>query len=259
MKSLQEFKVILEEEKKDYSKFDALVRAGLGNKAQIQRLHQILAKMEEDRPSFTNADKQIIQNLFNRMVDVITNNPQVFKQTKRAVSEGVIDTADYKLSVSGKKVKAHRIKFDDEEKEEVKEAIEINEAIMRDPPFVILLKRTAIRLYPDGMKVAIYHSDKLNRDFAVPFVEGETGTVQSEEYIEEAVMDTLHKIVDGKSSRSVKFATGETRKVDHYTASAITQVHKALNDENKKKFADMVHKSPAHFEKAASFAFSKAK
>jgi hypothetical protein len=77
--------------------------------------------------------------------------------------------------------------------------------------------------------------------------------------IEEAVMDTLHKIVAGNSAQSVKFATGETRKVDHFTASALTQVHKALNDENKKKFADMVHKSPAHFSKASDFAFSKAK
>jgi len=261
MKSLEEFKFILEEEKKDYSKFDALVRAGLGNKAQIQRLHQILSKMEEDHPSFSNADKQIIQNLFNKMIDLITNNPQLFKQTKRAVSESLHDTADYKLSKSGKKVRAHRIKFDDEEenKKEVKEEIQLDEAVALDPPFMLLLKRTAIRLYPNGMKVAVYHNDKLNKDFAVPFVDNETGSIQSEEYIEEAVMDTLHKIVAGKSAQSVKFATGETRKIDHFTASAITQVHKALNDENKKKFADMVHKSPTHFEKAASFAFSKSK
>ena len=79
------------------------------------------------------------------------------------------------------------------------------------------------------------------------------------EPIEEAVMDTLHKIVAGKSAQSVKFASGHRRKVDHYTASAITQVHNAVNDENKKKLADMVHKSPAHFEKVAKFAFSKAK
>jgi hypothetical protein len=36
-------------------------------------------------------------------------------------------------------------------------------------------------------------------------------------------------------------------------------VHNALNDSNKKKFADMVHKSPEHFVKAADFAFSKHK
>jgi hypothetical protein len=72
-------------------------------------------------------------------------------------------------------------------------------------------------------------------------------------------MDQLHKIVSGKQAQSVKFGNGKTRKVDHYTASAITQVHNALNDENKKKFADMVHKSPEHFAKASDFAFKHVK
>jgi hypothetical protein len=80
-----------------------------------------------------------------------------------------------------------------------------------------------------------------------------------EETIEEVVMDTLHKIVNDKSAKSVKFASGHTRKVDHFTASALTQVHNALNDDNKKKFADMVHKSPEHFMKASDFAFKRAK
>ena len=45
MKSLLEFKTVVEEEKKDYSKFDSLIRAGLANKAQIQRIHRIMDKM----------------------------------------------------------------------------------------------------------------------------------------------------------------------------------------------------------------------
>jgi len=60
MKSLNEFKVnqhIVEEEKSDYSKFDALVRAGLANKTQLQRLHRILDKMGEEKPTFNNADR----------------------------------------------------------------------------------------------------------------------------------------------------------------------------------------------------------
>ena len=72
-------------------------------------------------------------------------------------------------------------------------------------------------------------------------------------------MDQLHKIVAGKQAQRVKFGNGQTRSVDHFTASAVTQLHKALNDDNKKKVADMVHKSPEHFNKVASFAFSKAK
>ena len=266
MKSLQEFKTVVEEEKQDFTKFDALVRAGLANKAQLQRLHQILGKMSEEKPNFSPADRAIIQNMFTKMVDMITNNPQMYRTARKAVSEGVHDTADFKLDVTGRKVKAHRIKVGDAldtlQADNVKEEIEvIVEDLHNEPPFILLLKRTAVRMYPNNVRVAIYRNEKLNKEFAIPFTMTNIGNVQAEEVepIEEAVMDTLHKIVAGKSAQSVKFATGETRKVDHFTASALTQVHKALNDENKKKFADMVHKSPAHFTKASDFAFSKAK
>ena len=57
MKSLQDFRVLMEEEKSDYTKFDTLVRAGLANKAQLARLHRILDKMTDERPQFNNADK----------------------------------------------------------------------------------------------------------------------------------------------------------------------------------------------------------
>jgi hypothetical protein len=271
MKSLNEFKNLVEEEKSDYSKFDILVRAGLANKAQLQRIHRILDKMQDDRPQFNNADKMILQNLFNKMVDLITTNKQIFQRTRQAVreeteeiNESVIDTSDYKIGPSGRKIRAHRIKVGDtEEKEEVKEETIIeadSKSSTEDPPVVLMLKRKAIRIYPDKTKVALYYSSKLDKHFTVPYGAGVESAIQSEEVqLEEAVMDSLHKIVAGKQAQSVKFANGQTRKVDHYTASAITQVHKAVNDENKKKLADMVHKSPAHFEKVAAFAFSKTK
>ena len=278
MKSLQELRNIVEEEKKDYSKFDALVRAGLGNKAQIQRLHNILDKMGEEKPNFNNADKEIIRNIFNKMVDLITSNPNINRQARRAVSEeleeSLIDSSDYKIGPSGKKIKAHRIEIKsgtEKAKDQVVEAVEDNVIPPSDPPFVLLLKRRAVRLFPDGTKVALYYNDKLKKVFSVPFNSQYMGfnsmapVIQAEgmdeqgEMLEEAVMDTLHKIVSNKSAQKVKFASGETRTVDHFTASALTQVHGALNDDNKKKFADMVHKSPGHFTKAADFAFSKSK
>jgi hypothetical protein len=298
MKSLLEFKSIVEEEKSDYSKFDVLVRAGLANKAQMQRIHKILDKMSEDRPQFNNADKMIIQNLFNKMVDLVSNNKQINMQARRAVKED----------------------------EDFIETDQLDEAQNPGPtpPYVLLLKRKAIRLYPDGTKIALYYNKQINKFFSVPY-DTPTGTaIQAEEAshdpwkdkyfgpakiikqkyhvktdtksynvkadnedhahklvtnhapgskivsiehkgrimeetIEEAVMDTLHKIVNDKSAKSVKFASGHTRKVDHFTASALTQVHNALNDDNKKKFADMVHKSPEHFMKASDFAFKRAK
>ncbi len=234
MKSLNEFKNLVEEEKSDYSKFDMLVRAGLANKAQLQRIHRILDKMQDDRPQFNNADKMILQNLFNKMVDLISNNKQIFQKTRQAVRE----------------------EFEDEQLTEA----ESSKSSSDDPPVVLMLKRKAIRIYPDKTKVALYYSSKLNKNFTVPYNTPTDSVIQSEEVeLEEAVMDSLHKIVSGKQAQTVKFGNGQTRKVDHYTASAITQVHKAVNDDNKKKLADMVHKSPAHFEKVASFAFSKVK
>ena len=302
MKSLLEFKSIVEEEKSDYSKFDTLVRAGLANKAQMQRIHKILDKMSEDRPQFNNADRMIIQNLFNKMVDLISNNKQINMQARRAVREDV---------------------------EVPEEPVMLQED--KDPPLVLVIKRKAIRLYPDGTRIALYYNEKLKKYFSVPYQYGSgmDAPIQSEEVeleeasndpwkdkhfgptkiikqkyhvktdtksynvkadnedhahklvtkhapgskivsiehkgrimeetIDEAVMDTLHKIVNDKQAKSVKFASGHTRKVDHFTASALTQVHNALNDDNKKKFADMVHKSPEHFMKASDFAFKRAK
>ena len=302
MKSLLEFKSIVEEEKSDYSKFDTLVRAGLANKAQMQRIHKILDKMGEEKPTFNNADRMIIQNLFNKMVDLISNNKQINTQARRAVREDV---------------------------EVTEEPVILQED--KDPPLVLVIKRKAIRLYPDGTRIALYYNEKLKKYFSVPYQYGSgmDAPIQSEEVeleeasndpwkdkhfgptkiikqkyhvktdtksynvkadnedhahklvtkhapgskivsiehkgrimeetIDEAVMDTLHKIVNDKQAKSVKFASGHTRKVDHFTASALTQVHNALNDDNKKKFADMVHKSPEHFMKASDFAFKRAK
>lgn len=279
MKSLQEFKqepTIVEEEKSDYTKFDMLVRAGLANKAQLARLHRILDKMKEDRPVFNPTDRAMLQDLFNKMIGIITDNKQIFQRTRQVVreelDESMLDTFNFKIGPSGRKVRAHRVKVGDVsygkdkvEKEEVEvDALELTEEVMKkDPPFVLVLKRKAFRLYPNGMKIALYYNDKLNKYFSIPYsTERDVDApIQAEEteYIEESVMDQLHKIVAGKQKQKVKFGDGSTRSVDHFTASAITQVHNALNDENKKKFADMVHKSPAHLARASDFAFKHAK
>lgn len=246
MKSLQEFKTLTEEEKKDYSKFDALVRAGLGNKAQIQRLHQILDKMGEDRPNFNNADKAIIQNIFNKMVDLISNNPQINRQARKAVKEeleeGVIDTADYKIGKNGRKVRAHRITLGGKEvlpKDDIKEEIDVivEGDDMRDPPFVLLLKRTAIRLYPNNVRVAIYHNERLNKDFAIPFRGALSGEIQGESVI------TLN--------------TGEKVQLEEETMKAFEYVYSNLSEENQFKFVNMFHESPEKFNQAKQFALDK--
>jgi hypothetical protein len=289
MKSFQDFKIeLVEEEKSDYSKFDVLVRAGLANKAQMQRIHRILDKMNDERPNFNTADKQIIQNLFNKMVDLVSNNKQIFQQTRRAVrediEEGVIATSDYKLGSNGQKVKAHRTKLgdtapgvggmapevgDDKEQDQnalkktYKESTEvvIDEAHIQNPPFVLILKRKAVRYYPEGITNVLYYNEKLNRYFSVPYSSGVPmdNPVQAEEV--EQVAETvdaigqLQKIKDTHQHGTVNHKDGSASKVDAQTAHAVLTVHKSLNDVNKKKFADMVARSSHHMQKAADFSW----
>ena len=275
MKSLDEFKNIITEDKSEYAKFDMLIRAGLANKAQIARIHKILDKMKEDRPVFTPAERMILQNMFNKMVDLISNNKQIFQQTRRVVreeseeveelNETIITSSDYKISPSGRKVRARRFKIsddpttiDDNEKE-VKEEFELeeNKNSKGTPPFTLVLKRKAIRQYPDKTRVALYWSDKLKRHFTVPYEEDTgdiTGIIQSE-----SVMETLQKIAQTKQPMSVIFESGHSSKVDYLTALSITKVHENLNDDNKKKFFNMVQESPEHFRKATDFALKHTK
>jgi len=261
MKSIKDFRnILLEEEKSDYKQFDQLVRAGLANKAQIQKIHRVLDKMKEDKPVLTSVDRAIVQDLLNKMVDVVTNNKQIFQQTRRAVREDIVDTSDFKIDKTGRKYKAHRIKLGDTPaadgsvelaKEEV---VQLTEA--QDPPFVLVLKRKAIRLYPDGTKIALYHNDRLDKDFAVPYSTSSQPVIQAEAV---DAMGQLQKIKDSHSHGTVNHKDGSASKVDVQTAHAVLTVHKNLNDENKKKFADMVARSAHHMQKAANFAVSKMK
>ena len=261
MKSIKDFRnILLEEEKSDYKQFDQLVRAGLANKAQIQKIHRVLDKMKEDKPVLTSVDRAIVQDLLNKMVDVVTNNKQIFQQTRRAVREDIVDTSDFKIDKTGRKYKAHRIKLGDTPaadgsvelaKEEV---VQLTEA--QDPPFVLVLKRKAIRLYPDGTKIALYHNDRLDKDFAVPYATSSQPVIQAEAV---DAIGQLQKIKDTHQHGTVNHKDGSASKVDVQTAHAILTVHKSLNDENKTKFADMVARSSHHMQKAAEFSWKQMK
>jgi hypothetical protein len=274
MKSLSKFKqeptTILEEEKADYSKFDMLVRAGLANKAQIQRLHTILDKMQEERPVFSNADRAIMQNLFNKMVDLISNNKQLFQQTRRLVreelEEGIKDSSDFKVVTDAagnqRKVRAHRVVMSPDT---VKEETLDENVLQRDPPAVLVLRRKNIRSFSNDTSIALYYNDKLNKYFSIPYSTNSdiNSPIQAEEVqIDEAKtngIEQLKKIRDSKQHGTVNHRDGSASKVDAFTAGAILAVHDKLNDENKKKISGMVSNSHYHMSKVANFAFSKSK
>jgi len=223
MKSLLDFKLITEEEKKDYSKFDALVRAGLANKAQVQRIHKILDKMGEEKPNFSPADRAIMQNLFNRMVDLISNNKQIYSKAKQAV------------------------------REDLQEATKMNAPLVPLPPIIMVIKRKAVRLYPDGTRIALYYNDKMKRYFSVPFgtPEADISGVQAESFIGELrsssklTEDTVLELSDGTQVEL------NTSLIEH-----IVYAYDGLEDNNKERFIDLLTSSAESFDKAYEFSRS---
>jgi hypothetical protein len=276
MKSLKEFKedpTTLEEAKSDYSKFDMLVRAGLANKSQLARLHRILDKMQEDRPVFNPTDRAILQDLFNKMIGIITDNKQIFQRTRQVVreelDESMIDTTDFKIGPSGRKVRAHRVKVGDEvygkEDEVVKEdTIQLEEQQMKgDPPFVLVLKRKAFRLYPNGMKIALYYNDKLGKYFSIPYSTEKNvdGPIQAESAMQEQypVINSVFDVVESCQPLLVKFDDGQKKLIDEETAVAIKSLYESVNQENKNKMETMLQKSVEQFDMVATFAYNKFK
>jgi hypothetical protein len=216
MKSLLEFKSIVEEEKSDYSKFDALVRAGLANKAQLARIHKILDKMGEERPQFNNADREIMRNLFNRMVDLVSNNKQIFGRARQAVRE---------------------------ELEEARmDSVGSAYPLMPDPPAVLVIKRKAVRLYPDGTRIAMYWSDKLKRVFSVPYGPSIDNPIQAEEYIRELV-----------ESEELLLNDGNIISLNEETKQQIINTYSQLEENSKNLFWQQLTESVTTFGKLYEF------
>lgn len=212
MKSLLEFKSIVEEEKSDYSKFDALVRAGLANKAQLARIHKILDKMGEERPVFNNADREIMRNLFNRMIDLVSSK-QIYGKARQAV----------------------------------REEVELNEArmdtpLVPDPPVVLVIKRKAVRLYPDGTRIALYWSDKIKRAFSIPYGPMVDAPVQAEEYIKELV-----------EAEELLLNDGNAISLNEETKQQIINTYGQLEEDSKEYFWQQLTESVATFGKLYEF------
>ena len=147
-------------------------------------------------------------------------------------------------------------------------------------PVLILLRRKAIRLFPDGKKVGLYYADKLKRYISIP----STGDAVSEDMLQEAaaptkskgspkttgagntftaspggehstqVMAALKGIVANRQPAQVQFKCGSKLKVDMLTAHAILTVYGRLsNPENQVKFDKMLNKDNAGFMKILDF------
>jgi hypothetical protein len=197
--------------------------------------------MGEERPVFNNADRAIMQNLFTKMVDLISNNKQIFTQTRRAVreeiEEGVIATSDFKIGKDGRKVKAHRIqvgKRDDAEDQKIME----EPLAIKDPPNVLLLKRITTRLFPDGTKVVLYYNKLLDKHFTIPYGPGINAPLQAEE-LQMSAFDSLQMVLANEEDTEVLFGN-EYRIVSLVEAQSLIRLYHKLSEENRQRMVNQL-------------------
>lgn len=157
----------------------------------------------------------------------------------------------------------------------------------QDPPTILVLRRTAIRIFPQGQRVATYRNDNLDLEVAIPYNPNTLGKhkissiSQSSEVTEEvepskkkllkdikkpadipdqgegmqeAVLHHLHTVTKTKSPVDVKFKNGSSARVTPQVAAQIMRLHTLLSPQNKTKIEALVNTSPDGLQKVAEFA-----
>lgn len=142
----------------------------------------------------------------------------------------------------------------DKELKELEEAA-IDPNIQGSLPAVLVMQRKSFRVFPDGQKIAMYYIPRLDKYVTIPY--GPKAWATMPKY-EETIVDKLKVISEGTPG-TIKFANGDTLKVDVRTAKNILEVYKGLNTENQKKVTGLMEQSKIDFNKVASFAWNNIK
>ena len=129
----------------------------------------------------------------------------------------------------------------------VREEVELNEArmdtpLVPDPPVVLVIKRKAVRLYPDGTRIALYWSDKIKRAFSIPYGPMVDAPVQAEEYIKELV-----------EAEELMLNDGNTISLSEETKQQIINTYGQLEEDSKEVFWQQLTESVATFGKLYEF------
>jgi len=176
--------------------------------------------MGDERPTFNPADRAIMQNLFNKMVDLISNNKQIYTKARQAV------------------------------REELEEGTRMDAPLVPIPPIILVIKRKAVRLYPDGTRIALYYNDKMKRYFSIPFgtPEADISGVQAESFIDE-----LRSSINLTEDTMLQLSDGTEVEMTPAMIEQIVTTYDNLIEKNKEQFINLLTSSEESFDKAYEF------
>lgn len=148
------YNLITEKEEAEDRKFATLVRAGLYDAKKLPALKKALEKSAE---KMTAQEKRMLLNLLNSLIDQVVSNDQVYRKVKQNVEHLKEMKDDYIAKTDPR----YKMRWPSD----------------KQIPSVIILKRKAIRVYPDNQKVALYHSQAIDKYVTIPFSDIHVGEV----------------------------------------------------------------------------------
>jgi hypothetical protein len=191
----ESYDLITEKEEAEDRKLATLVRAGLYDAKKLPALKKALEKSAD---KMTGQEKRMLLNLLDSLINQVVGSDQVFRKVKQNVQH-----------ISEAK-EDHLSKFDPRFK--------AGYPTDKDIPTVLILKRKAIRVYPDNQKVALYYSQALDKYVTIPFSDIQTSINEAkvktpEEKAREKEEKERQEIIDKHStfSKSLKTSFNKVR------------------------------------------------
>jgi hypothetical protein len=164
----ENYNLVTEKEQSDISKLTSLVRAGLFD---AKKINIVKRALEKNPAEMTLAERKILIELLESLMSEVLHSQQVYSKVKQNVMSG-------KEKINENIKDSYLTKFDPRMTKYPSE---------RDIPVVLILKRKAIRVYPDNQKVALYYAQAIDKYVTIPY--GNINTSMNEEYIEEKFED----------------------------------------------------------------------
>jgi hypothetical protein len=209
----EEYKVLFEKEEVEDKRFTTLVRAGLFD---MKKLPILKRALEKDSRAMTPAEKNTLIALLDSLLHQVTSSSQVYNKVKQNVA--VNEVVDF-LNKNDPRLKTNST---------------------TNIPSVLILRRKAIRRYPDDQTIALYYVPALDKYVSIPFdsfTSPSPITVVNEQTAFDMYMaakrDRLKKVQDeirtnGTTSTTTQNIPGGTRTVT--TSSGTIKGPKTQND-----------------------------
>ena len=130
----------------------------------------------------------------------------------------------------------------------------VTEESKQDPPSMITMRRTAIRIFPNDLKIALYRNDKLNLDISIPYKSDKFGDKElTYAKLKESIIRSLKKAASSGKPVDVSFDDGTTTPVQPAIAKSLLDLHSKLNTTNGIKLNQKISTSYKDFKDAVDF------